>query len=125
MKDKKNVILCISLLIVIAFSMLLFFGIGELEKTGIQISAFVFIILTEVIVFANAIIYTSSKKLNTFLIAGLGSTTFLYATASLLFNVLLRGVFATLRGILIFNFSLLLIYLFLSSIIILFKKGDN
>lgn len=122
MKNKKNVILCISLLIVIAFSMLLFFGIGELEKTGIQISAFIFIILTEVIVFANAMIYTSSKKLNTFLIAGLGSTTFLYATASLLFNVLLRGVFATLRGILIFNFSLLLIYLFISSIIILFKK---
>lgn len=122
MKNKKNVILCISLLIVIAFSMLLFFGIGELEKTGIQISAFIFIILTEVIVFANAMIYTSSKKLNTFLIAGVGSTTFLYATASLLFNVLLRGVFATLRGILIFNFSLLLIYLFISSIIILFKK---
>lgn len=122
MKNRKNVILCISLLIVIAFSMLLFFGIGELEKTGIQISAFIFIILTEVIVFANAMIYTSSKKLNTFLIAGLGSTTFLYATASLLFNVLLRGVFATLRGILIFNFSLLLIYLFISSIIILFKK---
>lgn len=122
MKNKKNVILCISLLIVIAFSMLLFFGIGELEKTEIQISAFIFIILTEVIVFANAMIYTSSKKLNTFLIAGLGSTTFLYATASLLFNVLLRGVFATLKGILIFNFSLLLIYLFISSIIILFKK---
>lgn len=122
MKNKKNVILCISLLIVIAFSMLLFFGIGELEKTGIQISAFIFIILTEVIVFANAMIYTSSKKLNTFLIAGLGSTTFLYTIASLLFNVLLRGVFATLKGILIFNFSLLLIYLFISFIIILFKK---
>lgn len=122
MKNKKNIILCIALLIVIAFSMLLFFGIGELEKTGIQISALIFIVLTEVIVFGNAMIYTSSKKLNTFLIAGLGSTTFLYAMISLLFNVLLRDVFATLRGILIFNFSLLLIYLFISSIIIFFKK---
>lgn len=125
MKDKKNIILCISLIIVIAFSMLLFFGMGELEKTGIQISAFIFTILTEVIVFGNVMILTSNKKLNTFLIAGLSSTTFLYAVASLLFNVLLSGVFTTLRGILVFNFSLLLIYLFTSSIILLFKKEDD
>lgn len=121
MKDKKNIILCIALLIVIAFSMLLFFGTGETQKTGVSISSFIFVIVTELVVFGNAMLMLN-KKMNTFAIAGLSSTTFLYAVCSLLFNVLLLGVYTTVRGSLVFNFSILLIYLFIDAIIILFKK---
>lgn len=122
MKNKKIVVLCIALLIAVTFSTLLFFGVGEVEKSGIQICSFIFIILTEVIIFGNILICTSSKKLNTFSIVGFGSTTFLYSVCSLLLNMLLKNSFTTLKGILIFNFSLLLIYLFVLSIITLFKK---
>lgn len=121
MKEKKNIILCIALLMVIALSMILFFGIGESEKTGVQISSFVFIMIIELIVFANTMLMIN-KRLNTFAIAGLSSTTFLYVVCSLLFNVLLKGIFTTVRGILVLNFSLLLVYLFIDTIIILFKK---
>lgn len=121
MKNKKNAVLCIALIIVIAFSLLLFFGIGEKQKTEIQISSFIFAIVTELVIFCN-IFLMLNKKLNTFSVAGLSSTTFLYAGSSLLFNILLVDIFTTLRGILVFNFSILLIYLFIDTIIILFKK---
>ena len=121
MKESKNIILCIALLIIISLSMILFFGMGTTEKTGIQISSFVFIMVTELAVFVNVILMLN-RKLNTFAIAGLSSTTFLYAVCSILFNVLLKGIFTTVRGILVFNFSLLLVYLFIDTIIILFKK---
>lgn len=121
MKEKKNIILCIALLMVIALSMVLFFGIGESEKTGVQISSFVFIMITELTVFTNAMLMTN-KRLNTFAIAGLSSTTFLYVICSFLFNVLLKGIFTTVKEILVLNFSLLLVYLFIDTIIIFFKK---
>ncbi len=123
MKKKKNIILCIALLIVIVLSMLLFFETGEIEKTKIQISSFIFVIITELVVFANIVLITN-KKLNTFTIAGLSSITFLYAVCSFLFNILLKGIFTTTRGILVFNFSILLVYLFLSVITLLFKKEN-
>lgn len=121
MKKRKDIILSIALLIIILLSFVLFFGIGNVEKNEIQISSFVFVIVTELIVYTNALLIVN-KKLNTFLIAGLCGTTFLYTICSFLFNALLNGVFSTIRGILVFNFSLLLLYLIICTIIILFKK---
>ena len=124
MKKNKNIILNVSLLIIIAFSMLLFFGTGSYTKSEIEISSFIFVVITELIIYFNAIIILN-KKLNTFTIAGLSSSTFLYTICSIVFNILLISIFQTLKNILVFNFSILLIYLFIISIIILFKKESN
>ena len=123
MKNKKNIILIIALIIVMAFTMLLFFGIGDSNKTGIQISSIIFIIVTELLVFGS-ILLISNKKLNTFAIAGLSSSSFLYAICSLIFNTVLLFIFKTVKSILIFNFSILLVYLFINAMIFLFKKED-
>ena len=65
MSKNKKYITIIGLIIAILFSFLIFFGIGNAEKTQMQISSFIFVLLTEIIIFANIIILTS-KKLNTF-----------------------------------------------------------
>lgn len=121
MKNKKNIIILILLIIAVAFSSLLFFGIGSGEKTSMQISSFIFVILTEIIIFGN-ILFLTNKKTNTFTIAGFTSTAFIYSLVSLIFNVLLNPIFTTLKGNLIFNFSILLIYLFIDALVLLFKK---
>lgn len=124
MKKNKNIIINILLIIVIALSMLLFFGIGNTTKSGIQISSFVFIIVTELIIYFNVRIILN-KKLNTFTIAGLSSSTFIYSICSIVFNIILISIFQTLKNILVFNFSILLIYAFIVAIIMLFKKESN
>ena len=111
MSKNKKYITIIGLIIVILFSFLIFFGIGNAEKTQMQISSFIFVLLTEIIIFANIIILTS-KKLNTFAIAGISSSTIIYAIISLIVNILFVGVFKTIRTNLVFNFGLLLIYVF-------------
>ena len=123
MKDKKNIILCFSLVILLIFTMLLFFGIGDVNKSGIQICSIIFILITELLVFGNIILFRI-KKFNAFLTAGLSSTLFIYTLSTLIFNVFLLSIFKTIKGILIFNFSLLLIYLFISTMIFLFKKEN-
>ena len=124
MKKNKNIIINILLIIVIALSMLLFFGIGNTTKSGIQRSSFVFIIVTELIIYFNVRIILN-KKLNTFTIAGLSSSTFIYSICSIVFNIILISIFQTVKNILVFNFSILLIYAFIVAIIMLFKKESN
>jgi uncharacterized membrane protein YhaH (DUF805 family) len=124
MSKNKKYITIIGLIIAILFSFLIFFGIGNAEKTQMQISSFIFVLLTEIIIFANIIILTS-KKLNTFAIAGISSSTIIYAIISLIVNILFVGVFKTIRTNLVFNFGLLLIYVFVVVMVMLFKKEEK
>ena len=124
MSNNKKIIATIGLVIVLAFSFLLFFGISTSPKTSIDISAFIFILVTEFIIYGCIFALTSQKR-NLFMISGLSSLTFLYSVCSLLFNVLLKGIFNSLRGILIFNFSILLIYAFVIVLLFLFKKENK
>ena len=73
MSSNKKIVSTIGLVIVLAFSFLLFFGINTTEKTGIEVSAFIFILLTEFIIYGCTFALTS-KKLNTFMIAGISSS---------------------------------------------------
>ena len=66
-----------------------------------------------------------NKKLNTFTIAGLSSSTFIYSICSIVFNIILISIFQTVKNILVFNFSILLVYAFIVAIIMLLKKESN
>lgn len=124
MKNKKNIIITIGLIIVLAFSFLLFFGTGSSEKSSVQICSFIFILLTEIIVYGVTLLLVS-KKANTFMIAGISSATFIYTILSLIFNIVILGIFKTLRSILVLNFSFLLIYLFVVVLLFLVKKENQ
>ena len=111
------------LIILISLSFLLFFGINGDKKTEIQLATFAFIIFDELLLFGNIILFLN-KKMNTFLIAGLSSTTFLYLISSLLINIIFKSIFTSLREVLVFNFSLILIYLLINSTILIFKRDE-
>lgn len=123
MKNNKNIIASLALLIILGLTSILFFGTSKVEKTAIEIISYIFIMISELIVFINILLFIN-KKVDTFTVAGLSSSTFLYLIFTLIFNILLIGIFNTVRGILIFNFSILLIYIFINTIIVFFKKEN-
>lgn len=122
MCKNKKIITVGGLVVLLALSFLMFFGLNTSKKTGIEISSFIFVLLTEIIIFSNVFFLTEKKFNNTFTIAGLTSLTFIYSVISLVVNVLLVGMFSVLRTNLIFNFSLLLIYIFIALMVFFFKK---
>lgn len=125
MSNNKKIICLSSLLVLLAFSFLIFFGFNTTEKTNIEISSFIFILLTEFLVIGNVLFVTTKKINNAFTVAGISSLTFLYTIISLMVNVFFINVFSTLRGNLVFNFSILLIYLFIALAIFFFKKEEK
>lgn len=125
MNNNKKIIWIAMLLVVLAFSFLMFFGFGLKEKTGTQISSFIFIIINELIIFENIIFLTNKKINNTFSIAGLSSLLFIYSICSLIFNIFFVNILNNLRINLILNFAILLIYIFIALVIFLFKKENK
>ncbi len=123
MKNKKNIILLVALVLVITFSTLLFFGIGNNEKSSIEIWSFIFIIMAELIFYCNALILLS-KKTNTFLKAGFSSTSFLYLVCTIFINTIFLSIFKTLKNLLITNFCILIAYFLINTIILFFKRED-
>lgn len=122
--NNKKIIGIIALIIVFILSFLIFFGFGAQEKNGIDICSFVFILITELVFYA-CILFLNNKTINNaFTIAGLSSLTFIYCFISVLFNIFLINVFNTLKSILIFNFVILLMYVFIVLIIMLFKREN-
>ena len=125
MSNNKKIICLSGLLVLLTFSFLIFFGLDTTEKTNIEISSFIFILLTEFLVIGNIFFVTTKKINNTFTVAGISSLTVLYTIISAMFNIFFIDVFSTLRGNLVFNFSILLIYLFISLAIFFFKKEEK
>lgn len=121
MSRNKKTLLTLAFVVAIGFSFLLFFGTGNTEKTSIQIGGFVFIIISELIVYGS-ILGVTSKNSNTFSKAGILSATSIYLIISLIINILLKASFTTLKSILVCNFSILLGYAFVAIIITFFKK---
>lgn len=124
MNNKKIWILILSLIIMIAFSSLIFFGLFENEKNSVQLTSFIFIILTEIISFSSIGVVVS-KKFNTFINSGILSTTFLYAVSSAFINILTSPLFVSSRKLTTVNIAILLIYLFIIAIIFMFRKENK
>ena len=124
MSNNKKLTVFIGLLILLAYSFLMFFGIDTGVKSKVELSAFVFTIVDELILF-GIILFLGNKKHNTYVKLGLTSITFIYLLCSLLLNIVFNNIFSTLRGILVTNFGLLLIYLLIIVIIFSFKKENQ
>lgn len=124
MKNKKNGLIIMIFVILILLTSSMFFGLGSVEKNIVQIVSFLFIVITEIISMVSVLLL-GSPKMNTYAIAGISSTTFIYAVVSLIVNILANTLFSTLRGIVVINFIIILLYLLLNVTILAFKKGEN
>lgn len=121
MNKNKKIMLSFGLLIIIALSCVLFFGVGDASKNIIQILSFIFVIIDELVTY-SVILWLTSNKNNAFSIAGISSATCIFLVISIIANVLISK---TLRGILVFNFSILLIYIFIITLIKLADKEEK
>ncbi len=122
MNKNKKIIFTFSLIIVIMLSFLLFFGVGSTQKTAIQGTSFAFIILDEILVYSMILILTETKQ-KAFAVAGLSTITCIYIGISFIVNLFIKNIL-TMKSLLITNFSFLLIYLFVDTMILLAKE-DN
>lgn len=124
MSDKKKIIIFGLFFLVLAFTFLVYFGVNTNDKDEISICSIIFTLISELLLFGN-ILFLSSKKNNAFIVAGLGSLTTIYFIVAFIFNVFLIGLFNSLRGVLITNIILLMLYAFVALLIFLAKKEEK
>ena len=117
--ESNNLLKTIALIIIIAITCLIFFGLNENSKTDVEIISFVFIIFTEVIVYFSFMLpnILNTKKLNNYDIISAG---LLYALISLTINFAAK--ITEIRPLIVYNIIALLIYFLIFIIAILIKK---
>lgn len=122
MGNKKTLGLGLMFLIVVAFSFLMYYGFSSADKTDIQNCRFIFIIVSECLMFGVMFLSTtgmvqpsSAVGLN-FLAGG-------YFTLSLVINFLLGFIFGTVRSLIVVNVAVILIFLFILAMDMLSKRN--
>ena len=106
----------IAFVLVVALTCLLFFGLGPEDKTDIQLVAFGFILGAEAVIYLSVLIAGFMRSKNGDVIAA----GVLYAIASFVINYVLD--ITTIKTLVVFNISLIIVYLLLLSVLLIPKK---
>lgn len=120
-KNSNVLIKTIIFVIVAALSCLLFFGLGEEDKTSIQYIAFGFFMFSEVVIFISAILAGSigSQKLTG---ADIISAGVLYLIANVLINFVVVNSITTNRTLIVYNCAAILAYMLIVAIVVFTKR---
>jgi hypothetical protein len=118
-KGSNTLIKTIMFIIVVALSCLLFFGLGDTDKTGVQLVSFGFIIFAELVIYVSTLLPSviKSEKITS---ADIISCGVLYAIAAFLINIVFS--ITEMRPLVVFNIAAILAYLLLFAIMVLMKK---
>ena len=118
-KGSNSLIKTLIFLIVVSIYCLLFFGLGDSDKTDMQLASFGFIMFAILVVYLSCLIpgIVDSKNLST---ADVVSAGMIYAIAAVIINHVL--VFTELKTLVVINFAAILAYLLLFTIVVLIKK---
>ncbi len=113
----KNSILKKSLvfILIVILSFLLFFGLGDLEKTTNELISFGFLIFSELLIFLSVILPSIKNKS----IEDLLSASVLYTLMMIILNYIIRP--SLTKSLIVWNVALFIIYLIIV-IIVCFKK---
>lgn len=113
----KNSILKKSLvfILIVILSFLLFFGLGDLEKTTNQLISFGILIFSELLIFLSVILPSIKNKS----IEDLLSASVLYTLMMIILNYIIRP--SVTKSLIVWNVSLFIIYLIIV-ILVCFKK---
>ena len=113
----KNSILKKSLvfILIVILSFLLFFGLGDLEKTTNQLISFGILIFSEVLIFLSIILPSIKSKS----IEDLLSASVLYTFMTIILNYIIRP--SLTKSLIVWNVALFIIYLIIV-ILVCFKK---
>ena len=122
MNMRRIGVLTFLLLIAIALSCLIYFVIEDSVKTEIDNTGFCLLIFNELLIYAGALL--SEKSKDAFVGSGVSMFTIFYIIASVLINLVFRGLFTTFRTFIITNSVAFLIFAFCVGLV-LFFKADN
>ena len=118
-KGSNALIKTIIFIIVAAITCLVFFGLGNDDKTEMELVSFGFLMFAELVVYLSVLIsgMISGKNMSG---ADVVSTSLLYMVAVLFINYFVK--FETMRYLVIWNIIAILVYLLLFVSVLLMKK---
>lgn len=102
-------------ILIVALSFLLFFGLGDLEKTTNQLISFGILIFSELLIFLSVVLPSIKNKS----IEDLLSASILYTFMAIILNYIIRP--SVTKSLIVWNVALFIIYLIIV-IIACFRK---
>lgn len=118
-KGSNALIKTIIFIIVAAITCLVFFGLGEDDKTDLQLVSFGFLMFAELVVYLSVLIPSMINGKN-MTGADVVSVSILYAIAVVVINYYVE--FSVMRYLVIWNIIAILVYLLLFAGVLLMKK---
>lgn len=105
--------------IAVAITCLVFFGLGDEDKTDMQLVSFGFLLFAELVVYLSVLLpgVLGNKKLSGADVISLG---ILYAIAVVFLNYFVN--FVEMRPLVIYNIIAILLYLLLFAVVLMGKK---
>ncbi len=121
-RGSNYLIKTIIFVIIIALTCLLFFGLGNENKTDLELTGFGFLIGAEVVIMLSTILpgLIGTTNLSDADVISLGV---LYGIASVIINIVLK--LETMRTLIVLNIAAILVYLILFFIVLMNKKKAN
>ncbi len=121
-RGSNYLIKTIIFVIIIALTCLLFFGLGNENKTDLELTGFGFLIGAEVVIMLSTILpgLIGTTNLSDADVISLGV---LYGIASVIINIILK--LETMRTLIVLNIAAILVYLILFFIVLMNKKKAN
>jgi hypothetical protein len=118
-KGSNSLIKTLVFLIIVSLYCLLFFGLGDSNKTDMQLASFGFIMFAILVVYLSSLLpgVIGSKRLTT---ADAVSAGMIYAIAAFIINHIV--VFTEMKTLVVINFAAILAYLLLFTIVVSMKK---
>ena len=121
-RGSNYLIKTIIFVIIIALTCLLFFGLGNENKTDLELPGFGFLIGAEVVIMLSTILpgLIGTTNLSDADVISLGV---LYGIASVIINIVLK--LETMRTLIVLNIAAILVYLILFFVVLMNKKKAN
>ena len=121
-RGSNYLIKTIIFVIIIALTCLLFFGLGNENKTDLELTGFGFLIGAEVVIMLSTILpgLIGTTNLSDADVISLGV---LYGIASVIINIILK--LETMRTLIVLNIAAILVYLILFFVVLMNKKKAN
>ncbi len=118
-KGSNSLIKTVIYLILVALYCLLFFGLGNSEKTDMQLASFGFIMFAMLVVYLSCLLpgVIGSQRITT---ADAVSASIIFAIAVFIINQIV--VFTEMKTLVVINFAAILAYLLLFTVVVLMKK---
>lgn len=120
-RGSNSLVKTIIFLVIAGLTCLLFFGLGDTDKTDLQLVSFGFIMFAELVIYLSVLLpgLIGTTKLTD---ADVISVGILYAIASFGINFVFSSSITEMRPLIVYNIAAILVYLLIFAVVVLMKK---